>query len=239
MKLRVRKPEAVSEPTPQVPYPIGDELPNSCPQISQMNADKKEKRAEDPVGDHPLGCPLSPLMGAFYLKLLNERVEKTGLAYARFMDDWVILAPTRWKLRAAIRLVNQTLAELHVEQHPDKTFIGRISRGFDFLGHAFTPVGLEVPPQTVERCVKRVSRLYEQGVDPIHIGAYVRRWHRWAKSGLRDSGEGLAGQVLRVTLRAVVALLLRFVPWLALCPAFACQTVGDAADACQSRYRQT
>jgi hypothetical protein len=98
-------------------------------------------------------------MGAFYLKLLNERVEKTGLAYARFMDDWVILAPTRWKLRAAIRLVNQTLAELHVEQHPDKTFIGRISRGFDFLGHAFTPVGLEVPPQTVERCVKRVSRL--------------------------------------------------------------------------------
>ena len=56
-----------------------------------------------------LGCPLSPLMGALYLKLLDERVEETGLAYARFMDDWVILAPTRWKLREAIRLVNQTL----------------------------------------------------------------------------------------------------------------------------------
>src|SRR5208337_3658860 len=42
MKLRVRKPEAVSWPTPQVPYPIGDELPNSCPQISQMNADKEQ-----------------------------------------------------------------------------------------------------------------------------------------------------------------------------------------------------
>jgi len=84
-------------------------------------------------------------MGAFYLKLLNERVEKTGLAYARFMDDWVILAPTRWKLRAAIRLVNDTLAELHVEPHPDKTFIGRISRGFDFLGYAFTPRGWRQP----------------------------------------------------------------------------------------------
>jgi len=146
--------------------------------------------------------------------------------------------PTRWKLRAAIRLVNQTLAELHVEQHPDKTFIGRISRGFDFLGYAFTPAGLEVAPQTVERCVKRVSRLYEQGVDPIHIGAYVRRWHRWAKSGLPDSGEGLAWQVLRLTLRAVVALLLRFVTWLALSLSFACQTIGDAADACHSRYRK-
>ena len=61
-------------------------------------------------------------------------MEETGLPYARFMDDWVILASTRWKLREAICRVNQTLAELHVQQHSDKTFIGRISRGFDFLG---------------------------------------------------------------------------------------------------------
>ena len=141
-----------------------------------------------------LGCPLSPLMGALYLKLLDERVEATGLAYARFMDDWVILAPTRWKLREAIRLVNQTLAELHVEQHPDKTFIGRISRGFDFLGYAFTPAGLEVAPPAVERCVERVSRLYERGVELIHIGAYVRRWLRWAKSGLGSQGRELSAK---------------------------------------------
>jgi RNA-directed DNA polymerase len=138
-----------------------------------------------------LGCPLSPLMGALYLKLLDERVEETGLAYARFMDDWVILAPTRWKLREAIRLVNRTLAELHVEQHPDKTFIGRISRGFDFLGYAFQPAGLEVAPQAIERCVERVSRLYERGVDLIHIGTYVRRWLRWSRSGLGALGAGL------------------------------------------------
>ncbi len=131
-------------------------------------------------------------MGALYLKLLDERVEATGLAYARFMDDWVILAPTRWKLREAIRLVNRTLAELHVAQHPDKTFIGRISRGFDFLGYAFKPAGLEAAPQAVERCVERVSRLDEQGVDLVHIGTYVRRWLRWARSGLRALGEGLA-----------------------------------------------
>src|SRR5271157_3378181 len=44
MKLRVRKPIAVNWPTPQVPYPIGDEVPDSCPQISQMNADKRSGR---------------------------------------------------------------------------------------------------------------------------------------------------------------------------------------------------
>jgi hypothetical protein len=114
----------------------------------------------------------------------------TGLAHARFMDDWVILAPTRWKHRKAIRLVNQTLAELHVVQHPDKTFIGRISRGFDFLGYAFTPTRLEAYRSAVERCVDRVSRLYERDVDLVRIGAYVRRCLRWSRSGLGALGAG-------------------------------------------------
>ena len=145
-------------------------------------------------------------MGAFYLKLPDERVEKTGLAYARFMDDWVILAPSRWKLRAAIRLVNETLAELKLQQHPDKTFIGRVSRGFDFLGYEFTPAGLEVAPPTVERCVQRVSRLYEQGVDMIHIGTYVRRWLRWARSGLRALGAGLSERALVLVVRSLARM---------------------------------
>ncbi len=141
-----------------------------------------------------LGCPLSPLMGAFYLKLLDERTETTGLAYARFMDDWVILASTRWKLRAAIRLVNETLAELKAEQHPDKTFIGRVCHCFDFLGYVFTPAGLEVAPRAVESCVERVSRLYERGVELIRIGAYVRCWQCWAKSGLGSRGRNCPRQ---------------------------------------------
>ncbi len=44
-----------------------------------------------------LGCPLSPLMGALYLKPLDDRMAELGCFYARFMDDWVVLAPTRWK----------------------------------------------------------------------------------------------------------------------------------------------
>ncbi len=106
------------------------------------------------------------------------------------MDDWVVLAPTRWKLRAAIRTVNQTLAALKVEQHPDKTFIGRISRGFDFLGYRFRSDGLiGVARQTVERFIKRATRLYEQGADIQRIGEYVRRWLKWVGSGLRTCQE--------------------------------------------------
>ncbi len=48
----------------------------------------------------------------------------TGLTYARFMDDWVVLPPTRWALHRAIVVINETLRESRVEQHPDKTSIG-------------------------------------------------------------------------------------------------------------------
>jgi hypothetical protein len=35
-----------------------------------------------------------------------------GCFYVRYMDDWVILAPTRWTLRRAIQVVNRVMNEL-------------------------------------------------------------------------------------------------------------------------------
>ena len=51
------------------------------------------------------------------------------------MDHILVLAPTRWKLRQAVRVVNQALDALELEKAPDKTFIGRIEKGCDFLGY--------------------------------------------------------------------------------------------------------
>src|SRR5262249_40938587 len=79
-----------------------------------------------------------------YLLDLERAFERTGLFYVRFMDDIVVLAPTRWRLRAAVRQVQQTLTTLGLATHPDKTFIGRVERGFDFLGYHITPHGLSV-----------------------------------------------------------------------------------------------
>ena len=41
-------------------------------------------------------------------------------------------------LRHAVGVVNQILDPLRLETHPDKTFIGRAERGFDFFGYHFT-----------------------------------------------------------------------------------------------------
>ncbi len=96
-----------------------------------------------------------------------------GLFYVRFMDDWLVIAPTRWKLRKAVRMVNTVLERLLLEKHPDKTFIGRAKRGFNFLGYHFSPDRLTVAICTLRRFVDRIARLYEQGADCLRIGEYV------------------------------------------------------------------
>ncbi|MCP4398521.1 MAG: hypothetical protein GY801_14645 [bacterium] len=78
------------------------------------------------------------------------------------------LPPTRWKLRKAIQRVNQTLNELRVEQHPDKTLIGGGERGFDFLGYLLTPAELEAAAATINRCAERIVRFYEQDAEIDH-----------------------------------------------------------------------
>ncbi len=44
-----------------------------------------------------------------------------GLFYTRFMDDILVLAQTRWRLRTAVKAVNEVLGSLRRENPPDAT----------------------------------------------------------------------------------------------------------------------
>ena len=137
----------------------------------------------------PRGSSLSPLLGAFYLMELDWKMGKLDVKYFRYMDDVLILAPTRWKLRKAIRVLNQMFNELKLDKHPDKTLIGRTERGFDFLGYHFHPSRLTVASKTLKQFVERAHQLYEQEPGQTttspRLGVYVKRWVQWVHAGVR------------------------------------------------------
>ena len=136
------------------------------------------------------GGSISPLLGAVYLTPLDRAMEKLqprhDIRYQRFMDDYLIFAPTRHKLKAALRSMYRILEQLKLTVHPDKRYIGTTHRGFDFLGYRIHhDRKLRPNMQSLNRLLDRSRRLHEQGADEHRLREYVQRWFIWLHGGLR------------------------------------------------------
>lgn len=94
--------------------------------------------------------------------------ECRGIFYERYMDDFLLLSLTRWPLKRAIAVLQNLLAQDGFICHPDKTQMGRIDKGFDWLGQWFTSTEITRSPRSLTRAKERQIekekrlRLYEQ-----------------------------------------------------------------------------
>lgn len=141
------------------------------------------------------GCPLSPLMGALHLYDMDEHFsQQPNIHYARYMDDVIILARTRWQLRKHTKRLMQWFGAFGFEAHPDKTQIGRTEKGFDWMGAWLTSDGVtDIAPRAKANPREKVRRLYEQlarlpmwtrkrAAPQVHarVSTYRKRWTIWA-----------------------------------------------------------
>jgi len=143
----------------------------------------------------PRGCALSPLLAGFHLYALDQDLSKRKqVRYLRFMDDLIILTRTRWQLKRAVATMNQWFADAGLQQHPDKTFIGRLNHGFDWLGYHFNEYGVcRAAASAIKQANTKLHRLLEQArrLPPKKQVAarqravdYVTRWQRWLNAGI-------------------------------------------------------
>ena len=144
----------------------------------------------------PKGCPLSPLVAALYLKPLDDELSKHGF-YQRFMDDWLIMVNTKHQLRKVIKLTHKILNAVQLKMHPDKTYLGCIKKGFDFLGVHFSAVP-RIAKATVEKHRVKLALRYARGASDACIGDYKARWTSWCKGVL--SAAGSDGQQINQTM---------------------------------------
>src|SRR3990167_2762520 len=117
----------------------------------------------------------------------DDEMKQHGF-YVRFMDDWNVMVKTKQQLRKVIRLTHKILTQLKLTMHPDKTFLGCIKKGFDFLGVHFgaTPT---IATACQEKHRAKLAQRYAQGASAACIGDYVARWTSWCTSVLRCVSE--------------------------------------------------
>ena len=75
--------------------------------------------------------------------------------------------------------------ERGAEQHPEKTFVGRLERGFDFPGYDFSAsADISASRRSVQRLAEKIAQLYEQGAGKPRLERYTENWLRWLNGGV-------------------------------------------------------
>ncbi|ALL40508.1 transposase (plasmid) [Serratia marcescens] len=106
---------------------------------------------------------LSPLIGGSVLRHVDHYFStREEVFYARYMDDFIFFTITRWHLRKTIKSLHEFFDLGGFETHPDKTQLGRMENGFDWLGIWYAPEGSRIAPRAIENHRKHIARLYEQ-----------------------------------------------------------------------------
>lgn len=108
-------------------------------------------------------------------------------------------------VRRAISRLHQYFDNTGFECHPDKTTVGRVEKGFDWLGVWFDergPVG--IAPGALEdhrtRCLRLEEQARRRGLSEeqirVRVQQYEERWRGWAGSQLAAAG-GLLGDGMK------------------------------------------
>ena len=139
------------------------------------------------------GCALSPLIGGSLLYHVDYYFASDNrLFYTRYMDDFLFLTSKRWPLRNAIKRLYGFFDIGGFECHPDKTRIGKIEAGFDWLGVWFTPTKTTIAPRALANHAERCRQVYHRATliglshdaALMRVREYKQRWERWAASML-------------------------------------------------------
>jgi len=122
--------------------------------------------AEQRTKGTPQGSPLSPLLSNIVLDELDEELEKRGLRFVRYADDFQIYVSTE---RSAKRVKSSVTAflesRLRLKVNESKSAVDRPWKR-NFLGYGFTnnkEVKLKVAKESIRRLRKKVKAKFRQG----------------------------------------------------------------------------
>lgn len=113
----------------------------------------------------PIGNLTSQLFANIYLNHLDQFIKHTlqQRYYMRYMDDWLIIHPSKQRLQQIRRQIEAfAAAELGLSLHPKKTNVHKFSGYERFVGYDAGPFVRRLSKPTVQRFLRRLRRTHTQ-----------------------------------------------------------------------------
>ncbi len=87
-------------------------------------------------------------------------------------------------LRKIVKTTHALMKQLQLTLHPDKTFIGKVEKGFSFSGYQITNKTLTINQETIKKHRTKLQQRYAQGASKKDLADYVHRFTRWCRAGM-------------------------------------------------------
>lgn len=108
----------------------------------------------------PQGGNISPLLSNIVLNHLDWKLDKQGLKFVRYADDFVVLTKSTTDAEKAFTVVKHCIEEdLGLELSAEKTCIAGFKYGFEFLGFLLSSYTVKIKPKAEERFKNKVREI--------------------------------------------------------------------------------
>jgi RNA-directed DNA polymerase len=101
----------------------------------------------------------SPLLANIVLNRLDWHLNKLGLRFVRYADDFVVLCRNRSQAEEAWTQVETLLAQLGLSLSPQKTVITTYRKGYTLLGFVLSRRSRRIRPKSLEKFKDKVRAL--------------------------------------------------------------------------------
>jgi len=108
----------------------------------------------------PQGGVISPLLANIVLNHLDWHLDRAGLRFVRYADDFVVLCTTPDQAQEALALVEQVLnGGLGLQLSREKTKVTSFGKGYAFLGFTLSSRSCRMRPKSVKKFKDKIREL--------------------------------------------------------------------------------
>lgn len=158
----------------------------------------------------PQGSPLSPMLSNIVLNELDHELERRGLKYCRWADDFVILVRTERSARRILQGITEYLeGTLGLPVNREKSKVAKVNE-ITFLGFSFSVYGkVKISDKAMKRFKERVRSLTHRN-NPFSmmqiiktLNEYLRGWVNYFRIQEFSGTFGKLDKWIRIRLRSM------------------------------------